>query len=207
MPYPTYTIATDTANARLAKGKLKTEIIALSLATARILGIRIAIDGLTFMVLCDVEPDASDKTSIDDAVTAHTGVDSTRLQLHSTSTVVELERAITSDGTFEDLGGARTSVDFYMPDETRAISKIVGDVKTVGTGAELRLVKSDSDIVVSPVLVPGDTTGAWVAMSIVSIDAKLDANTQIYKLQGRLNGATSASVRFVSMSLLEAIFR
>ncbi len=69
MTYPTYSIANDTLNGAVSTRLLHDEIEALVFGSAVLEGI--TTDGTGIAVSFDVEPSASEKTAIDNAVTAH----------------------------------------------------------------------------------------------------------------------------------------
>lgn len=127
---------------------------------------------------------------------------------HAPSSIVQSEIAITSDTDWQDLGGVVTSPNFFVPDLNRILGQVTGAGKVSGTGVELRIIEDNlngtiRDMVPAPRAV-ADTADAWKS---VQFTTQLPPSTglNMYILQGRLNGATSASIRFVSMSLLEIL--
>ncbi|MGH8476826.1 MAG: hypothetical protein ACRER2_13840, partial [Methylococcales bacterium] len=72
-------------------------------------------------------------------------------------------------------------------------------------GAELRVVEINggTTVAIGGPFSLQDTTGAWAIFQFLTGVAPRP-RTNTYILLGRLNTATLASVRFVSMSLLEA---
>jgi len=116
------------------------------------------------------------------------------------SKVVDEPAALTSQWT--DLGGVRTSVGFFLTDANTAVGRIVGDCKSEGVGAKLRLVKSNDDTPISAEFLIPDTSGSWAAFEFQT-NAPPDLASQVYKLQGNVGTATSAEVRFASLSLLQ----
>lgn len=143
------------------------------------------------------------ETDLGTAIAAHTGP-AEKLFFRATSMVVVEEKAITQDTTWQELGGVVSTIGAFVADLSKARGRIVGQVKTSGTAAQFRIVKENDTSLLTTAHAPGDTSGAWTALQF-STDNDPVAGIQLYRLQGRLNGATSASVRYVSMSLLEVV--
>ena len=116
------------------------------------------------------------------------------------SKLVNSPIALTAGWT--DLGGVRTSIGFFLTDAAQAVGQIGGDIKTVGTGAKLRIVKSESNNPISAEFDIPATADAWQGFGFQT-NAPPDLASQVYKLQGDLGTATSAEIRFVSMSLIQ----
>jgi hypothetical protein len=100
------------------------------------------------------------------------------------------------------IGGVVTNVGFFMNDVTRAIGRIVGELKTSGTGVELRVVRGDGTAMRTASFAAPDTHGQWQVLTFQT-DKLPDAGEQTYILEGRLGAAAAGEVRFVSMTLLE----
>jgi hypothetical protein len=69
--FPDYAIATDTANGALNPRSMHAEIEALSFGSAVFQGL--TVDDGSFSVVFDIDPSAAEKTSVDNAVAAHSG--------------------------------------------------------------------------------------------------------------------------------------
>lgn len=123
---------------------------------------------------------------------------------HAASTLAQSEKAITA-ADWEDLAGVITTPEFFMYDLTKALGRIVGDYQAAGSGVELRVVEQkagDADVVIAGPKVLVDSAGAWAMVSFSTTAAPRTGQNR-FVLQGRLNGATSAKIRYTSMSLLE----
>lgn len=149
-------------------------------------------------------PDAADlKTTFDTGTVTGFVPTPTQAIFKASSKMIEDEKAITADTTWETVAGVVTTIGFFLPDTTYAVGRVVGQVKTVGEGVQLRLVRdSDGTALNFNAFEPGDTGDVWQAMQF-STDQDPGGATDLYRLEARLNGATSASLRYVSMSLLE----
>lgn len=127
----------------------------------------------------------------------------TQANFIASTKMIEGEKAITSGTPFEVLAGVVTTIGFFLSTSVDAVGRVVGEIKTDGVGVELRLVRSsDGAVLTSTVFAPGDTLDVWQVMQF-STDQDPGRETETYILEGRLNAATSAAIRFVSMSLLE----
>lgn len=119
---------------------------------------------------------------------------------HASSKIVENEKAIVSP-TWETLGGVVSTPGFFAIDIAKVFGRCIGSLQATGTGAELTIVESETELVGTPFSIP-DTSGAWQPFSF-STDQLIGLATNTYELRGRLNGASAAKVRFVSLSMLE----
>lgn len=111
---------------------------------------------------------------------------------------------ITEDTNWQSLGGVAVNVQFYVSDLSKAAAIVELNAKASGTGAELRLVEIDADEnvrVMSDSLAIGAST-KWAILKLESDEVPSEGD-QTYELQGRLNGANSASVRYGAIVLLE----
>ena len=122
---------------------------------------------------------------------------------HAATTVTSDEVLITTLD-WMDLGGVVTTPDFFCDDLARLFGRVIGEYRAVGTGAQLRIVE-DGVRVMSPEGDLPDTAAAWVLTPGLMTDQPSLAGKHTYTLQGRLNGAISASIRFTSMSLIESV--
>jgi hypothetical protein len=153
----------------------------------------------TCVVVFAAELASAEKTALDALVAAHSAAPVTCPIFRASSTLVELEKEIVAVGGFEVLAGVVTTPDFFSKNLAALVSRIVGEYRAVGTGAELRVVEDDGTVLGTFSLVPA---ADWTKMQWYTSTAP-SAGTHHYTLEGRLNTATSAKVRFVSMSLLE----
>ncbi len=125
------------------------------------------------------------------------------VRYHASSTLLSGEVGITADTDWDLIGEVFTNPEFFLGENLAGgKGRIVCQAKTIGSGAQLRLVESDgSDVVVGSYDVP-DSQGAWISAKFFTT-VQCRAGDQRYRLEGRRNGATSFSVRAASVSLLE----
>ena len=99
------------------------------------------------------------------------------------------------------LGGSPTHPTFFgIADAEDIVIKASGEMRVSGAGVELRIVRSSDGVAVTSALTPGDTSGAWDPFSLTT-DVALALTPETYILEGRLNGAAPASVRFTVLQL------
>jgi hypothetical protein len=128
------------------------------------------------------------------------------VRFHATVEIADKNKDILADATWDDVGGVITSPDFFIPNLTRAFARVVGQYSTQGSGAELRLKETQTDgteRIMSEVRALPDTGGVWLHLPSFNTNVPPAAGQNLYQLEGRLNGATSASLRYTSMSLME----
>jgi hypothetical protein len=157
---------------------------------------------VTCSIVFDGELSAGDQTQLDVIVAAHDGQPPTKIVFHASSKLLEGEVALTNPSGFDVLGGVVTTPDFFTAILAACLGRIVGSYKAVGAGAELRLVE-DGATVLGTFEIP-DSSGAWQQMQWFT-STPPSAGTHTYTVEGKLNGATSAAVRFTSLSLLEVV--
>lgn len=142
---------------------------------------------------------SGEEDALDALVAAHTGTPPTCCKFHASSTIIGKEEDIT-DADWAVLGGVVTTPEFFCPTLAGIKARIVGSYNTNGAGAEIRIVE-DGSTVLGTFELP-DSSQAWAQMQWFTT-AVPSAGTHEYTLEAKLNGATAAAVRFVSMSLLE----
>jgi len=199
--YYTYSIADDFPYQKMNTDRLALEINATVLA-ALLVGIESSGDSCAISF---TEPlDTDDKATLDGVVDAHSGDPLTKVVFHASSLLVGLPQETTSSD-WSDVGGVVTNVGFFVKDINMALGRIVGQVKTTGAGADLRILKQDGSVLLGPVALP-DTQGAWVVFSeTTNSELPLDVEEVLYVVQARLAGATSLFFRFTSFTLLEIV--
>lgn len=107
--------------------------------------------------------------------------------------------AVTSQG-WEVLDGLVTNLGVFTTDPSKAVGKVTGEIQVSGTGLELRLTKGDGSTPISASFAHADTGGEWQIFGFTT-NAPGDLGDQAYRLEARLNGATSAALRFTSLSI------
>lgn len=130
-------------------------------------------------------------------------------KFHATSKIVDgadVGTVVIEPGpAWQVLGGVVANPGFFTPNLPKVMGRVVGSVKAVGAGAELQVVEEDpvgGDVVLGTYVVP-DSAGAWVVLKFSAMLAAPRAGDHTYRLEGRLNGATSMALRFTSLSMLE----
>lgn len=145
----------------------------------------------------------AEQTALDGVVAAHQGTPPVQVTWLASSVLTDSEKTATDvDPAWTELGGAVTTPDFFTPNIQSCKGRIVGKVKTNGTGAKLRL--REDDTTPSGGYDAPDTGGEWTNMQWFSPDSPT-AGTHEYILEGQLpsSGATELSVKYVAVSLLE----
>ena len=137
------------------------------------------------------------------------GVAKTGTRFHAASKLVEhAEVAITADTTWQVLGGTVTSPSFFVDQMGSILGRIVGGIRTVGATVELRVVEvadDGSEVVMRvPAFIAADTGDVWKKFEFTTNVVPRE-NDNTYRLEARLNGATSARVRYTSVTLLELV--
>lgn len=195
---------TEFQNDLVAEDRLKLEIEATISPPPALVGITTRENpgaSSTCGVKFAAELDAAQKAALDAIVAAHSGAPVPVPTFRASSTLIGLESEISAVGGFEVLGGVVTTPDFFSPNLAALVSRIVGEYNAIGTGAELRVVEDGGTVLGSLELAEA---ADWTKMQWFTTTPP-SAGTHHYTLEGRLNGATSASVRFVSMTLLELV--
>jgi hypothetical protein len=158
----------------------------------------------------DTSPDAvsdADKAICDAQVAAHPGYKSS-VQLMGSNKLVTDEVAVTEDAAWQTLGGVVTTPGFFG-DLSLMFARISQQVKTVGATVEFRIMEDNGASIESknstPWVAP-DTAGVWTGVAfntdVPPRDPVAPATENTYTLEARLNGSTSASVRFSTMSVM-----
>jgi hypothetical protein len=196
---------TDFANDTFNEDQLKLEIAANETITAELDHIHSHEDVETGVITVEfyfsTELSGAEVTALDALVAAHQGNPPTTVRFLASSKLLNLEVAVTEPGPegWQALGGAVTTPSFFTPNVAACLGRIVGEYKAIGSGAKLRITEDGVD---SGQHELADTQGAWTKMQWFSGQAPAPG-THSYVLEGQLNGATSAAVRFIAVSLLE----
>ena len=155
----------------------------------------------TVAVVFATELAGAEKATLDAVVAAHSGAPVPTPVFRASSTLVELEKELVAVGGFEVLAGIVTTPSFFAADLSTLVSRIVGSYRAAGEGAELRVVENGGTVIGTFALAEA---ADWTKMQWFT-STPPGEGTHEYTLEGRLNGATSAWIRFVSMSLLEMV--
>jgi hypothetical protein len=199
-----YDIATQTAAAKVLYSKLHGEIESLALPT--FVGTRPGAAG-KFFVEFDAAISAPDKVTLDVKVLSHTGT-KTSYVFKVPSTVLSGEKTGISS-TYEVIGFIVSSPDAFVPVVANCVGRIVGQTRTTGLGAHMRVVEEPDtalgqtgDVVLGTHDVP-DGLGVWTVVKFFTTVAPR-VGTHQYRLEAEKGGATNFDLRGLSMSLLEA---
>lgn len=156
---------------------------------------------VTFHFATDLS--SAEQTALSAIVAAHPGTPPTTVTFHASSVLTDAEATVTdTDPNWTELGGSVTTPDFFTSNLAYCKGRVVGQVKSNGTGGKLR-VREDDSTPTGGFDVP-DTEGEWTQMQWFTSDAPT-AGTHVYTLEGQLpsSGATVVMVRRVAISLLE----
>lgn len=146
---------------------------------------------------------AGEETALDGLVAAHDGTPPTRVIWHASSVLTDQGQSVTdTDPGWTELGGSVTTPDFFTDNPQNCKGRVVGLVKSNGTGGKLRV--KEGDATPSGGYDVPDTSGAWQEMQWFTPD-NATAGTHSYILEGQLptSGATQLEVKYVAVSLLE----
>jgi hypothetical protein len=192
---------TDFANDAIDSEKFFAEHAASSI-TVNLIMIEAKEDG-SVDLYHETEPTTSEKTTLDSLIASHDGQPFPKFRYLAPTKLVDNEINVTENTNWQDLGAIVTTLGGFISDVSKAWGRVVGDVKTDGSGAELRVIReSDGAVLMAAAHSVGDTSAAWVHAQFW-VTQNQPADTDCFILQGRLNGATSFKVRYMSMSLLE----
>lgn len=205
---------TDTANDKVAPTVLRDQIAAAALPEC--LGVVVSdaaragngcYTGGSFAVMFTAVLSSAEEATLAALVAAHVGTAQIALIFKASVLAVGDEKAILGVTEWEDLGGVVTSPSYFIPDVQKAIARIVGDCRADGAGAELRIIEdgegTDPPRVMSASAPIPDTLGGWQLLPPFNTNQSPSEGQHLYRLQGRLNGATSAAVRYTSLTLME----
>ena len=152
----------------------------------------------------DVALTPSEKTVLDGVIAAHTGVQAPYVVFHASSKFVEGNAPITSTTAWETLGGVVFNPSFFVEtDISNVFGTAEGRNEATGAGAELRIL--EDGVVITTVSYSVPDTGGVPANFEFYTDVPPTAGQHVYELQGRLNGAASASVTYVTLSVMENV--
>ncbi len=156
----------------------------------------------TIFVYFDVALTPAEKSTLDAVIAAHTGAVAPWVVFHASSKFTDGTVPITTTTAWQTLGGVVFNPSFFVQTEiVNMFGTAEGRNQAVGAGAELRVLEDGVVITTSPYPVP-DTAGADANFEFYT-DVPPTAGQHVYELQGRLNAATSASVTYVTLSLME----
>lgn len=149
---------------------------------------------------------SEDETIFDTIVANHLGLRPTAFGYRAPSNLVIGITAITEDSAWQEIAGTVTNLAAFVRKGRveNAWGRCVGEFKVSGEGAQLRMIRESDGVqcMAEPyAFTNGDT---WEKFQFWANQGQLVGHER-YVLQGRLNGATSFSVRDVIISILEKV--
>lgn len=207
----TYSVATDTGAAAVDVTALVGEIVAAFGEIGELpIGAHREEDsaGEPTDVLKITMAAAITKSTLDTVVTAHMGVPALSHRARATVAVVLDEVAITEDATWQDLG-AFVATPSKLGNAANMHVEACLEVKAVNGGgaAQLRIVDDDgSELTVLqsiPYAIANNASFVIVEFQADDTAPISDVLPHNIRLEGRKNGATSASVRRANLSIME----
>jgi len=150
--------------------------------------------------------DAATKAVLDGVIAAHPGYDVV-LKFHASSTVLPQTLLIGAVApAWDKIGELFTSPYFFVANLAAAKGRAVGQAKTNGAGAVIRIVEQDAagvDVVVGSFNVP-NTAGAWQPAKFFTnvVPRAGDLN---YRLEAQAPAGVVLEVRAFSLSLIEFV--
>ena len=126
-----------------------------------------------------------------------------QLIFHASSKITTGEEQIVSVLDWAVVDGVVSNPSFFAPRE-RIIGRLIGEAKAIGVGAKIRFVETDSlgaSREIGNATIP-DSANVWIPISFfTSLGA--GAGSLTYTMESKLDGASAATLRFFSVSLLE----
>lgn len=161
-----------------------------------------------FTVVFDAALSEGEETTLDGLITAHIKNAANYIS-HGALSVCDGVCPLPAGATFEDLSGVLVKVDFAIPNLTKALGQANMVAEATGTGAEVRIVERlgtdlSDEVVVGAAMALTDSSGVF-SVAVLNTSVLLRGGRNEYMLQGRLNGATSASIRSAVVLVLENI--
>lgn len=197
----TYSVSGDFPNQKVNDDALTLEINGSAISSAALSYITIHDNECD--IWFDGELSAEDQTTLDGVVAAHQGVQPLAVRFLASSVLTDHETTVTDTAPgWTELGGAVTTPSFFSSNLPFCKGRVVGQYKTNGEGAKIRLREGDA-IPTEDTTLP-DSGGEWANMQWYPADAPTEG-THAYTLEGQLptSGATAMSVKYVAVSLLE----
>ena len=201
-----FSVLGDTANDAVNSGDFAAEYAASSIAAA-IQFIDVAGDVLDIWTVGALT--TADEATLATLVSNHQGADVDSHDAHITIVIVLDAVTITEDSTWQDLGAAvLISSEFGQIANMRVYARLEAkcDDGPSAELAQLRLVDDDGTVVTQLQTTPFDIADStdWAHVAFESDVSPIDAALpHRLRLEGRLNGSTSASVQRSNLSLVE----
>ena len=199
-----YNIHDDFPNHRVLPSMLRGEIVACVGVTTEITDIATHGDGVADLYfVADLSP--AEKSALDGIVAVHAGYTVYPEFITNTPIVADIANITTQD--WQTLGGVVSNVSFFCPAE-QAYGELLGSAKVSGSGAQVRAVEEGTSGEGGTVVIAGPFDIAsvdWSEMRFNSYGRVPRSGSRCYRIEGRLNGAASASIRYTSLTLFQLI--
>lgn len=148
---------------------------------------------------------SEEQTALGTLVSNHEGAPPMVVKWHASSVLTDHEKSATAAyPAWTELGGAVTTPEFFSENLPYCKGRVVGQYRTDGPGALLRIKEGDAEPSSHSFEAP-NTNGQWVNMQWFSADPPTEG-THLYALEAQLPetpGATIITVKYVAVSLLE----
>ncbi|MDX1421512.1 MAG: hypothetical protein R3322_00140 [Kiloniellales bacterium] len=203
MPFPVYDIASETANGRVNLSDLHDEIVAAGPYTPVFEGVTRSGGDVT--VHFDATPPVPEQVTVTTTVGLHQGDQA--VEIVSIPLVTQAFN-ITSPG-FTFIAGVQLRPEILVNSLADSFFQIRAVTNVLGTGARLRLVEEDPELISDDVVLGArnldDTVGALITRIVNADDNPPRGRRREYRLEGRLSTATSAVIRSVVLRLMENV--
>lgn len=195
-----YTISTDFTSLGGKPIDLDALDVALSALSLSVTYTNLSVEGAEDRATISTSgaPSVSDEDALDAAVAAHDGVHIPAIRVANYAFLTPTF-SVTS-ATMEDVATLCDNVDDYGVAADLAWC-LRGEVKVAGTGFALSMVKADGTPLMSN-YVHGDTSSNWETFEFMT-SVGLVSGLECYRVQAMLNGATSAEIRGLMLTLLK----
>ena len=149
---------------------------------------------------------AGDEAILDAVVAAHPGY-GVAASVEGTLTVVRTSLAIVTDADWTVLGGLVTTPSFFSPILSQILGRVLGLHK--GDGGQIRIVEEmagQPDVVITNPPLDLPNVGATFTRFKKDTNVLLrDGTHNIYRVEARLNGATTLELEYAAVSMLKVI--
>jgi hypothetical protein len=206
-----YTISTDFPNQKVDAESLASQIAAALPLPAPQLdeaagGIGVRVTGPDNCdIWFDAALDAAQQLTLDGVVAAHSGY-GTVASCFATAFIANLGTPIVGAG-WQVLAGLVTTPSWYAPVD-QIVGKVLGQVKTDGLGATLKIVQTTTGGVItdlSPATALPDTGGAWQAFTVNSDTPPGPETWNTYTVQVDKGAVANVEFRYASFSMLHVM--
>jgi len=163
-------------------------------------------------VVYDTPLTAEQELGLGQVYSGHTGEQIPYVKFYAATKLVQTEVVITQQNEWQQLGGVLTRPGFFVKNVDRSFARLAGFIKYVkvdgnAIGPELRVVRQDfkgEDLVMTNPIIHTESYNPveWHPFEMFTTPISSDLEAE-YRIEGRLNGAVSSSIKYVSLTLLE----